>query len=492
MSFLYPWLLTIAALIISLLLNRGCRRLNLPPLPWRLPCILLLLWALEHSIQKLEIPLATGFNFNICNQVIGSIAISRVLIWLVLELMPRFRILPNSPRILRDTLFILCSGILIVLSLQQHSRIDLVGLITTSAVLTAVLGLAAQDPLKDLIGGLSLQVEKVIREGDWIEIDNQIGQVESISWRDTELRSRNGSRLVLPHSSVSSRSIRNFTSFGAYGNKLLIGLDYSFPPHQAKAMMRKISNNHPSILDSPKTIIRIHEFEESTIVYEWLIWHESFSDRLTIRGDLQEQLWYSLKREGLSFPFPVRDVRMKEEASAKDKAKTRIDKSQTRIVNLLEKNELFSALSKNQLLNIFSLSTVHDYGEGEIIVAEGDPGESLFMILDGQVSISKKDLITGDINVAKLSSGEIFGEMTLFIGAPRSATVRSSTAVEVLEVHRSAIAELMEHEPVLLERFGQMISRRQTQLESLQTVQIQTSRMDIIDRMRTLFSNILA
>merc|ERR1712091_355698 len=165
-----------------------------------------MLWTLEQSIQKLEIPLATGINFNIANQVIASIAISRVLIWLILELMPRFRILPNSPRILRDTLFILCSGVLIVLSLQQHSRIDLVGLVTTSAVLTAVLGLAAQDPLKDLIGGLSLQVEKVIREGDWVEIDNQIGRVESISWRDTELRCRNGSRLILPHSSVSAKA----------------------------------------------------------------------------------------------------------------------------------------------------------------------------------------------------------------------------------------------------------------------------------------------
>ena len=296
MSFLYPWVLTIAALIISLLLNRGCRGLNLPSLPWRLPWILLLLWTLEQSIKKLEIPLATGINFNIANQVIASIAISRVLIWLILELMPRFRILPNSPRILRDTLFILCSGVLVALSLQQHSRIDLVGLVTTSAVLTAVLGLAAQDPLKDLIGGLSLQVEKVIREGDWIEIDNQIGRVESISWRDTELRCRNGSRLVLPHSSVSSSSIRNFTSFGAYGNKLLIGLDYSLPPHQAKAMMRKISNNHPLILDNPKTIIRIHEFEESTIVYEWIIWHKNFSNRFAIRGEIQEQLWYSLSR----------------------------------------------------------------------------------------------------------------------------------------------------------------------------------------------------
>ena len=491
MSLLYPWALTIAALIISLLLNRGCRRLKIPALPWRLPWILLLLWALEQSIQILQIPAASGINFNICNQIIASIAISRVLIWLVLELMPRFRVLPNSPRILRDTLFILCSGVLIALSLQQHSRIDLVGLITTSAVLTAVLGLAAQDPLKDLIGGLSLQVEKVIREGDWIEIDNQIGKVESISWRDTELRCHNGSRLVMPHSSVSSSSIRNFTSFGSYGNKLLIGLDYSLPPHKAKRMMQKISDNHPSILNNPETIIRIREFEESTIIYEWLVWHESFSDRFAIRGDLQEQLWYSLNREGLGFPFPVRDIRLQKGTSENDKIKSRKDKRLIQSIQLLEANELFSTLSEIQLQNIFSMSAVHSYGDGETIVVEGEAGDSLFMILDGEVSIQKKDAFTGDVSVAKLSKGEIFGEMTLFIGSPRSATARSASAVEVLEVHRNAMADLMQQEPVLLERFGQMISRRQMQLESLQATQSQPSRVDIINRMRKLFLNIL-
>ena len=79
--------------------------------------------------------------------------------------------------------------LLIALNLKEQARIDLVGLVTTSAVLTAVLGLAAQDPLKDLIGGLSLQLEQVIREGDWVEIDGQIGRVASISWRDTEINS---------------------------------------------------------------------------------------------------------------------------------------------------------------------------------------------------------------------------------------------------------------------------------------------------------------
>ena len=405
--------------------------------------------------------------------------------------MPRFRIIPHTPRILKDTLFIICSAILIALSLQQ-SKIDLIGIVTTSAVLTAVLGLAAQDPLKDLIGGLSLQLEQVIREGDWIEIDSQIGKVASISWRDTELRCGNGSRLVLPHSVLNASTIRNFTSFGPHGNELLIGLDYSLAPHRAKAIMNQIAWNHPLVLNNPPPITYIDKFEESTVTYKWIAWHENYNDRRIIRGELQEQLWYAINREGLSFPFPVRDVRLQKSMPTSKTNKYRKEQLQNQIVELLESSEIFSMLSKSQILQIVDTSSVHRYGEGEIIVAEGAMGDSLFMLINGQVSVKKSTESSTDLVVAELSRGDIFGEMTLFTGSPRSATVRSPSEVEVLEVHRPVMAELIEQEPILLERLGQMMDNRQTQLQYLQTIQPQHSQGDVIKRMQMLFSNMLA
>ncbi|MDC0315561.1 mechanosensitive ion channel family protein [Synechococcus sp. AH-551-G15] len=398
---------------------------------------------------------------------------------------------PNTPRILKDTLFIIFSAVLIVLNLQQ-SKIDLVGIVTTSAVLTAVFGLAAQDPLKDLIGGLSLQLEQVIREGDWIEIGNQIGKVASISWRDTELSCRNGSRLVLPHSILNASTIRNFTSFGPHGNELLIGLDYNLAPHKAKTIMIQIARNHPLVLNNPPPVARIEEFEESTITYNWMAWHENYDERRVIRGELQEQLWYALNREGFSFPFPVRDVRLQKSAPMSKNNKLRKEQLQNQIVDLLERNEIFSILSKSQILQIADTSSVHCYGPGEIIVAEGEKGDSLFMLLNGQVSVRMRTDSSTDTEVAKLKDGDIFGEMTLFTGSPRIASVRSPSEVEVLEVHRPVIAGLIEQEPILLERLGKMISIRQTQLQKLQTAHPQYSRGDVMRRMQKLFSNLLA
>ena len=486
------WLLTIVSLFAGLVVKRICQRLRMPPFPWRIPWIALVAHTTAQSVQAFQIPIPTGFNLVLITGIVASIAISRCLIWLFLEILPSLRILPSSPKILRDLIFIVGSLILIALSLKEQASIDLVGLVTTSAVLTAVVGLAAQDPLKDLIGGLSLQLEQVIQEGDWVEIDGHVGRVESISWRDTEINSLYGSKLIFPHTNSNSTTIRNFTSNGAHGNRLLIGLDYSMPPDRAKAIMQKISDNHPLVLRTPASIIRISSFEESCINYEWVNWQKDYGQSRTLRGDLQEQLWYALQREGFSFPFSVRDVRItKNIQQPKIQPSNKNNLIQT-IQSLLNNNQLFSILSEEQIKKIISTSAFCSYGPGEIIVKENETGDSLFLLINGHVSIRKPASSHDVFEIAQLQRGDIFGEMTVFTGAPRSATIHSISKVDLLEVKREAIADLLEEEPGLIERFGQLIGDRQAQLAQLTIQSVPPSSGDVVGRMKELFQNLLS
>jgi small-conductance mechanosensitive channel/CRP-like cAMP-binding protein len=492
MALALQWLLTIAGLFAGLIAKRICQRYGVPPLPWRTPWIALLAHTTEQSVETFQIPISAGLDLSLITGIFSSIAISRCLIWLILEILPSLRILPSSPKILRDLIFIVGSLVLIALNLKEQASIDLVGLVTTSAVLTAVVGLAAQDPLKDLIGGLSLQLEQVIREGDWVEIEGHIGRVQSISWRDTEITSLYGSKLIFPHTNSNSGTIRNFTSNGAHGNRLLIGLDYSMPPDRAKAIMQKISDNHPLVLRSPTSIIRISTFEESCINYEWVNWQKDYGQSRTLRGDLQEQLWYALQREGFSFPFSVRDVRItKNIQQAKTNTSNKDSLLQT-IQHLLKNNQLFSILSEEQLKKVITMSSFCSYGPGEIIVNENETGDSLFMLINGNVSIRKPANSHEYLEIAQLQRGDIFGEMTVFTGAPRSATIHSISKVDLLEVKREAIADLLEEEPGLIERFGQLISDRQAQLAQLTIQSVPPSSRDVMGRMKKLFKTLLS
>ena len=130
-----------------------------------------------------------------------------------------------------------------------------------------------------------------------------------------------------------------------YGNRLFIGLDYGVPPDQARQIMLRISEHHPLVLKTPASVVRIHAFDESSINYEWLVWQESYEQELRLRGELKEQLWYALRREGHSIPFPVRDVRLQQVEPAMSLSEQR---THSEFAELLCMHSLFADLTEQQ------------------------------------------------------------------------------------------------------------------------------------------------
>lgn len=78
------------------------------------------------------------------------------------------------------------------------------------------------------------------------------------------------------------------------------------------------------------------------------------------------------------------------------------------------------------------------------------------MLIDGQVSIRNKEINRNSGEIAQLKRGDIFGEMTVFAGTPRSATIQSIGKMDVLEINRQSISELIEEEPESIESFGHL------------------------------------
>ena len=467
------WLICIAALFLLQLFSRSIHRFWGYRFPWRISSAALLAWALGATF-----PVSGGFG--LADDLLVALAITRVLLWFGLELLPRWRLLPHSPKILRDLLFVLISGLLVVITLQQRAKVDLLGIVTTSAVLTAIIGLAAQEPLKDLLGGLSLQLEQVLREGDWIEVGGLIGQVQSISWRDTQLRCVDGSKLVMPNARVTASDLRNFSGYGPHANRIFVGLDYSLPPGQAKELLLLLAHQHPLVLSDPAPVVRLAGFDDSAIRYEWLVWQASYGNSLGLRSDLLEQLWYALARQGQSIPYPHK-VQVIKNSNPTDTA------NKNEIKQLLEETPLFGGLSSTQLEDLIEASQCSSYGNGETVVAEGDDGDSLFVVCHGRMAVSRLQSNGENLAIAELKRGDLFGEMTLCTGECRSATVRAEGEVRLLEIDRQALASLLNDDPSLLDRIGLLVSRRQAQLQQLEAETAKTQQQDLLLRMQRLF-----
>lgn len=106
---------------------------------------------------------------------------------------------PKTPRILRD-LCVALGYIGVVLWLLSRAGLTLSSIVTTSAVITAVIAFALQDTLGNIMGGLALQLEGTIRVGDWIRVDKTEGKVKELRWRHTTVETRNWDSVVIPNS----------------------------------------------------------------------------------------------------------------------------------------------------------------------------------------------------------------------------------------------------------------------------------------------------
>lgn len=473
--------------VLLLVLARICRRRALPALPLRLPLAALLAHALLPTIPPTLVGAGYRLPLGALDDLLLVIAGIQLLIWTTLELPGGLGWFRRPPDLLLQLLMLGGSALGTVVVARQIARMDLVGLVPTSAVLTAVIGLAAQEPIKDLLAGLELQLSDDFNRGDLLEIENGLrGVVDSVTWRDTTFRTMDGALVVVPNTKLTGGILRNLSSSGRVSDQFEVGLAYDFPPGQARALLRRVALQHPRVLEDPAPAVRLKAFGESAISYELQVWLKEASYRaiLDLRSELLEQIWYALQREGQSIPYPIREVQPHRPSGGSGADRSFTD---ARCRELLAANPLFSALSAEALDQVVSAGQPVSYAAGEAIVEEGAEGQSLYQVLRGRVSVLKRMEGGQLLRVAELGPGQVFGEMTLFQGTPRSATVRALEECRLLRVGRSALRELMEQDPTLLDKVAALVSERRAELESLSREQRREQSGTVLDTMKRLF-----
>src|SRR5439155_26027379 len=135
---------------------------------------------------------------------------------------------------------------------------------------------------------------------------------------------------------------------------------------------------------------------------------------------VRTNVWYELKRQGITIPFPIRTLQLERKAARP------IQEEHQEARAILRDEALFECLSDVQIDSLVQQSLVSHLGRGERVIREGAEGDSMFVLLRGaaEVSISQNGT---SIPVAALSAGDCFGEMSLLTGERRTATVRAET-----------------------------------------------------------------
>src|SRR5216110_1486561 len=131
------------------------------------------------------------------------------------------------------------------------------------------------------------------------------------------------------------------------------------------------------------------------------------------------------------------------------------------LVQFLKNVKLFAELSPDSLAKLGTCLKTAEFPPAEVIVREGAPGVSMYIVKSGIVEVRKKDPVTGiDFLVAQLSEGAAVGEMSLLTGKPRSATVTTVQATTVFTLTRADFRNLLTQHPEISLGLARILAER--------------------------------
>lgn len=344
------------------------------------------------------------------------------------------------------------------------------GILVTSTVVSAVLGLALQDVLGNVIGGLALEFEAPFHIGDWVRINGFEGEVTGLNWRTTAVRTRENHIVYLTNSGVAKGDIVNlYRPDRAEATDLFVGVAYPHPPGAVKAVLRAAVVDTPGVLATPRTSVYVHEYADFAVVYRIRAWYDDHAALPVIRDGAMTRIWYHLRRSGMGIPFPIQDVRLT--TVPRDAESRRAEDERRGVAATLGPLPLFAELTPENVAILADASRRVTYTRGERLMKQGEPGDSLFVIEEGRVRVdvgsdgaaaddASRGAAAAMVTVAERGPGEYFGEMSVLTGEPRSATIVAEDETTVVEVDRAAFAAVLRADPHVAEQLARTVAQR--------------------------------
>ncbi|NUN16037.1 MAG: mechanosensitive ion channel, partial [Myxococcales bacterium] len=368
--------------------------------------------------------------------------------------------------------------------------VDLTSILTTSAVLTAIIGFALQETLSSLIAGLAIQVEKPFDVGEFVRFEEHEGRITEINWRTTKIITRSLELVVIPNAVIARQKIINFSRSNLLARRFVeVGLPYDVPPNRAKAALLNALRHVQFVVASPEPQPQLWRFQEHFILYRLFFYIDNFGERELIEDTVRTRIWYQLHREGIGIPFPIRDVFVHQVSS--DSAEKRATEERMRRLKALFHVDFLDVLTDEEREQLASSATMRRYGHGERILHQGDTTDSSFYILEsGTVSILVTDDKGAEREVAQLEPQAFFGEMSVMTGEARTASVVAQTDVEVIVISKESFQLIIGSNQELISSLSKELARRRVRLSNNALVGIGEQSSAILNEQQSIVHKI--
>jgi small-conductance mechanosensitive channel len=409
---------------------------------------------------------------------IGIINLAGIFLFRVL--LARLRLEP--PPIMRDLILAAAYAVLAI-SLLTRMGVNLTGIVATSAVVTAVIGFSLADTLGNIMGGMALQMERSIVVGDWVRVGQHEGMVKEIRWRQTTSETRSWDTVIIPNSQLMKSDV---TVLGRREGRprqsrqsILFNVDFRHSPTEVIDTVETAlrAEQIPGVATEPPPNCIVTEFRDSYAVYALRYWLTDLAANDPTSSAVRARIFTALRRAGISLSIPAQTVFLTgdDERRRRRKESEDLDRRLTVIAGI----ELFAPLTDDEKRHLAARLRPAPFIRGETITRQGATAHWLYILTRGtaEVRVSADDRGNGNTpgargtatvhRVATLNPGDVFGEMGLMTGEPRSATVVADTDVTCHRLDKDAFMRVLKNRPEVAEAISRILARRRAELDAV-------------------------
>jgi len=189
-----------------------------------------------------------------------------------------------------------------------------------AGVLAVVGGVASQEAISNIVGGIFIVFSKPFRIGDVIRVGSDVvGQVEDLTLRHTVIKDFHNKRVVIPNAIINKEQITNY-NFGDQNicEWIIIGISYDSVIQKAMDIMESEALDHPNCIDhrssyqkkngEPQVLVKVTDLGDSSVNIRAWVWARNYAMAVEMRHDLYKSIKLRFDEEGIEIPFPHRTV----------------------------------------------------------------------------------------------------------------------------------------------------------------------------------------
>lgn len=266
------------------------------------------LWGITFSEQQI-----TNLLLHYGENIVMAIAIllvgwfaARLMYNIVRKIMIRAKLEPLLINFVSKILYGLALVFVVIAALNKLG-VQTASLIAVLGAAGLAIGLALQGSLSNFAAGIMLVVFKHFRIGDVITVNNMTGVVEDMNIFTTTLHTFTNEKLVIPNSILTGNILTNISAREQRRVDLMIGVSYEDDYDRVMGALQEVVAADGRILKTPAPQVQLENLADSSVVFAVRVWTRN-SDWGNVKSDLQREIKRIFDREGISIPYPRRDM----------------------------------------------------------------------------------------------------------------------------------------------------------------------------------------